>query len=106
MFRRLLPPSHALRRALNARRGVAVKLQDSVEHEVRQEAERAVRQNRSRAVKLFSKGDRFGQQIEKCHADDRTCAESKDKVKLVAQRERQPAARHGAQECRAGNDYE
>ena len=48
--------------------------------------------------------DCLGQQIEKCHADDRAGTEAQNQMQLVAQPQRQQAAQQGAQERCGGDD--
>ena len=75
-----------------ARRGVAVKQQNSIQNQVRQETERGAGQNDRRAVKSLAEIDRFGQQIEKRDADDGAGAEPQNQMQFVVQLERQHAA--------------
>jgi hypothetical protein len=55
-------------------------------------------------VKWRSEADCFGQQVEKCNADDCAGTEAQNQMQLIAQPQRQQAARHGAEERRDGND--
>ena len=57
-------------------------------------------------MKLPAEFDRFRQQIEKCNADDRTCAEAQDQMQLIVQAQRQQSAAQRAAERRGGDDYE
>ncbi len=109
------PDGHAVEQAVNAQyaggeaaagRGVAVKQQNSIQNQVRQETERGARQNGRRTVRFPAEFDRFGQQIEECDTDDRAGAESQYQVQFVVQLERQQAAGKRAEKRRDGDGWE
>ena len=81
-----------------------MKQEDPVEHQIRQEAERGHGQKGARLVEAQTQCEQLRQQIEKRHADDRSGAEAEDQMQLVAQSERQHAARNGALERSEGDD--
>ena len=68
-----------------SRRGLAVKQQQPIQGQIKKKPTRGTGKNGGCGMKLQAEIDRFRQQIEKCHADDGTCAEAQDQVQFVAQ---------------------
>jgi hypothetical protein len=89
-----------------ARRVIAMKHQNSIQDQVRQEADRGEGQDGRGAVKFLAEVDRFGQQIEKGDANHRARAEPQNQMQFIAQPQRQQTAEKRTDERRSGDDYE
>ena len=107
------PDRHSVEYAVNAQhgrgeggaaRGIAVKGEDAVEHEVGQKAELGEAENLSRIMILLPDVDRLRKQVEEGDADHRAGAEAQNQMQFIAQRESQQAAGEGTRECRDGDD--